>query len=83
MYRVLGQPLGGFRGILDQRLVSKKVIWYDLTLMAERNNTSDQSVAKVVGESSGSKGATTITSTDLIGLEIDPGGDTTLAKREC
>jgi hypothetical protein len=36
MYRVLGQPVGGSRGILDQRSVSKKVSWYDLTLMAEQ-----------------------------------------------
>jgi hypothetical protein len=45
MYRVLGQPVGGSRGILDQRSMSKKVSWYDLTLMAERNNTSYQSAS--------------------------------------
>jgi hypothetical protein len=83
MYRVLGQPVGGSRGILDQRSVSKKVSWYDLTLMAERNNTSDQSATEVAGGSSGSEGAATAAATDLIGSEIDPGGDTSLAKREC
>jgi hypothetical protein len=51
--------------------------------MAEQNNTSDQSATEVVGGSFGSEGATTTTTTDLIGLEIDPGGDTSLAKREC
>jgi hypothetical protein len=83
MYRVLGQPVGGSRGILDQRSVSKKVSWYDLTLMDEQSSTSDQSAAEVAGGSSGSEGAATTTATDLIGSEIDPGGDTSLAKREC
>jgi hypothetical protein len=83
MYRVLGQPVGGSRGILDQRSVSKKVSWYDLTLMDEQSNTSDQSATEVAGGSSGSEGAATTTTTDLIGSEIDPGGDTSLAKREC
>jgi hypothetical protein len=41
MYRVLGQPVGGSRGILDHRSVLKKVNWYDLTLMVERNSTSN------------------------------------------
>jgi hypothetical protein len=83
MYRVLGQPLGGSRGILDQRSVSKKVSWYDLTLMDEQNNTSDQSATEVAGGSSGSEGAPTTAATNLIGSEIDHGGDTSLTKREC
>jgi hypothetical protein len=61
MYRVLGQPVGGSREILDQRSMLKKVSWYDLTLMAEWKNTSDQSAIEVVGGSSGSEGATTTT----------------------
>jgi hypothetical protein len=83
MYRVLGQPVGGSREILDQRSMLKKVSWYDLTLMAEWKNTSDQSAIEVVGGSSGSEGATTTTTSDFIGSEIDPGGDTSLSKREC
>jgi hypothetical protein len=42
MYRVLGQLVGGSRGIFDQRSVSKKVSWYDLTLMEEPSRTSNQ-----------------------------------------
>jgi hypothetical protein len=83
MYRVLGQPVGGFRGILDQRSVSGTVSWYDMTLMDEQSNTSDQSAAEVAGGSSGSEGEATTTTIDLIGSEIDPSGDTSLAKREC
>jgi hypothetical protein len=52
MYRVLGQPVVGFKGILDQQSVSivessgreassKTVSWYDLTLMEEQNRTLD------------------------------------------
>jgi hypothetical protein len=63
--------------------VSKKVSWYDLTLMDEQSSTSDQSATKVAGGSSGSEGATTTTTTYLIGSEIDYGGDTSLAKRDC
>jgi hypothetical protein len=63
--------------------MSKKFSWYDLTLMVEQNNTSDQSAAEVAGGSSSSEGATTATAIDLIGSEIDPSGDTSLAKREC
>jgi len=83
MYKVLTQPVGRSRGILYQRLVSKKVIWYDLTLMDKQNSTSDQSAAEVAGGSSGSEGAATTTATDLIGSEIDLDGDTSLVKREC
>ena len=83
MYMALGQPVGGSRGILDQRSVSKKVNWYDLTLMDEQNNTSDQSATEVAGGSSGSEGAPTTAATNLIGSEIDHGGDTSLTKREC
>jgi hypothetical protein len=83
MYMVLGQPIGGSRGILDQRSVSNKVSWYDLKLMAEQNNTSDQSATEVAGGSSSSEGETTTTTTYLIGLEIDLGGDTSITKREC
>jgi hypothetical protein len=96
MYRVLGQPVVGSKGILDQRSVSvaesygrvapsktaKFVSWYDLTLMEESSRTSDQSAAEVAGMSSSSKGAAT-TTTNLMGSEIDSGGDTSLAKREC
>jgi hypothetical protein len=49
--------------------------------MEEQSRTSDQSTAKVVRMSSSSKGASTATA-DLMGSEIDPGGDTSLAKRE-
>jgi hypothetical protein len=80
MYSVLGQPVGGSKGILDQRSMSKKVNWYDLTLMAEWNSTSNQSAAEVESGSSGSEGAA---AADLIGLEIDPSGDTSFTKREC
>jgi hypothetical protein len=85
MYRVLGQPISCLdsKGILDQRSVSKKVSWYDLTLMDEKNSTSDQSVAKVASGSSSLEGAATAAAADLIGSEIDPSGDTSLAKREC
>jgi hypothetical protein len=83
MYRVLGQPVGGSRGILDQRSVSKKVSWYDLTLMVERDNTLDQSAVGVASGSFGLEGAAIAAATDLIGSEIDPGGDTSLTKREC
>jgi len=41
VYKVLGQLVGGSRGILDQRSVSKKVSWYNLTLMIEWDNISD------------------------------------------
>jgi hypothetical protein len=96
MYRVLGQPVVGSKGILDRRSVSetessgpvassktvKSVSWYDMTLMDEENRLSDQSATEVAGGSSSSEGATT-TTTDLMGSEIDPGGDTFLAKREC
>jgi hypothetical protein len=51
--------------------------------MDEQSNTSDQSATEVAGGSSSSEGAATTTTTDLIGSEIDPGGDTSLAKREC
>jgi hypothetical protein len=64
MYKVLGQHVGGSKGILDQRSVSNKVKWYDSTLMVERNSTLDQSAAEV-GGSSDSEGAAT--ATDLIG----------------
>jgi hypothetical protein len=40
MYRVSGQPVGGFRGILDQRSVSRTVSSYNMT-MDEQSNTSD------------------------------------------
>jgi hypothetical protein len=60
----------------------KKVSWYDLTLMEEQSRTSDQSATEVAGMSSSSEGAATATA-DLMGSEIDPGGDTSLAKREC
>jgi hypothetical protein len=83
MYIALGQPVGGSRGILDQRSVSKKVSWYELTLMDEQSSTLDHSAAKVGGGSSGSEGAAIATAADLIGSEIDPSGDTSLAKREC
>jgi hypothetical protein len=83
MYRLPGQPVGGSKGSLDQRSVSGTVSWYDITLMDEQNNTSDQSATEVAGGSSCSEGATTTTSTDLIGSEIDLGGDNSLAKREC
>jgi hypothetical protein len=96
MYRVLGQPVVGSKVILDQRSVSvaescgrvassktaKSVSWYDLTLMEEPSRTSDQSATEVAGMSSSSEGAAT-TTTELMGSEIDPGGDTSLAKREC
>jgi hypothetical protein len=84
LYRVLGQPVGGSRGILDQRSVSKKLSWYDLTLMDEQNNTSDQSATKVADGSFDSKGTATAAATaDLIGSKIDHSGDTSLVKREC
>jgi hypothetical protein len=66
MYRVLGQPVSGSKGILDHRSMSNKVGWYNLTLIDEQSSTSNQSGAEVAG-----------------GSEIDPGGDTSLAKREC
>jgi hypothetical protein len=50
-----------------------------MTLMDEENRVSDQSATKVAGGSSSSKGA----AVDLMWSEIDPGGDTFLAKREC
>jgi hypothetical protein len=70
MYRVLGQPVVGSKGILDQRSVSvvessgrvtssKTVSWYDLTLMDEQSRRSDQSAAEVAGMSSSSEGAAT------------------------
>jgi hypothetical protein len=63
--------------------VSKKFNWYDLTLMYDKRSTSDKSAIEVVGGSSGSNGEATIATTYLIGSEIDAGGDTSLAKREC
>ena len=83
MYRVLGQPAGGSGGILDHRSMLKKVSWYELTLMDEQSSTLDHSAAKVAGGSSSSEGAAIATTADLIGSEIDPSGDTSLAKREC
>ena len=96
LYRVLGQPVVGSKGILDHRLVSveetcgrvvssktsKYVNWYELTLMEEPSKTSYQSASEVVGMSSSSEGETT-TTTYLMGSDIDPGGDTSLFKREC
>jgi hypothetical protein len=96
MYRVLGQPVGEFMGILNQisvlvaescgrvasSKVAKSVSWYDLTLMEEPSMKSNQSAAKVAGMSSNSEGAAT-TAAGLMGSEIDPGGETCLAKREC
>jgi hypothetical protein len=83
MYRLLGQPVCGSRGSLDQRSVSRTVSWYDMTLVDEKNSTLDQSAAKVAGASSSSEEAATAVATDLIGSKIDPSGDTSLAKREC
>jgi hypothetical protein len=60
--------------------VSKKVSWYNLTLMDEQNSTSNQSAVEVACGSFNSEGAA---AADLIGSEIDPGEDTSLAKREC
>jgi hypothetical protein len=57
MYRVLGQPVGGSREILDQRSVSKKVSWYDLTLMEEPSRASNQSATELAWMSSISEGA--------------------------
>jgi hypothetical protein len=54
-----------------------------MTFMDEQSNISDQSAAEVASGSSGSEGAATATVADLIGSEIDPGGDTSLTKREC
>jgi hypothetical protein len=66
MYRVLGQPVVGSKGILDRM--------------------SNQSATEVAGGSSSSERTTTM-ATDLMGLEIDPGGGsskiTFLTKREC
>jgi hypothetical protein len=61
MYRVLGQPVVGSKGMLDRRSVFetesggpvassntvKTVNWYDMTVMDEENKLSDQSVAEV------------------------------------
>jgi hypothetical protein len=92
MYKVLGQPIVGSKEILDQRSVSvessgrvassKTQSWYDMTLMDEESRISDQSAAEVAGGSSSSEGAATTTTVSM-GSEIDPGGDTSLAKREC
>jgi hypothetical protein len=82
MYRVLGQPIVGSKGILDQRSVLETVRWYDMTLMDEQSRISDQSTAEVAGMSSSLKGAAT-TTTYFMRSEIDLGGDTFLAKREC
>jgi uncharacterized protein YgiM (DUF1202 family) len=57
---------------------AKSVNWYDMTLMDEKSRISNQSVAEA---SSISEGAATA-ATDLMGSEIDPGGDTSLTKRE-
>jgi hypothetical protein len=94
MCRVLGQHVVGSKWILDHRLVSKTesggpvassktVNWYDMTLMDEENRLSDQSATEVARGSSSSKGAAIAAAADLMGSEIDPGGDTFLAKREC
>jgi hypothetical protein len=63
--------------------VSGTIGWYDMTLVDEQNNASDQSATEVAGGSSGSEGATIAATTDLIGSKIDPGGNTFLTKREC
>ena len=52
MYKVLGQLVGGSRGILDQRSVSKKVGWYDFRLMEETRRTSDHSATQITRMSS-------------------------------
>jgi hypothetical protein len=52
-----------------------------MTLMDEQSRISDQSATEVAGGSSSSEGAATAIATDLMGSEIDPGGDTSLAKR--
>jgi hypothetical protein len=62
---------------------SKTVNWYDMTLMDEQSRISNQSATEVAGGSSSSEGAATATTADLMGSEIDPGGDTSLTKREC
>jgi hypothetical protein len=67
MYRVLGQLVGGPRGILDQRSVSKTISWCDLTLIEEQRRTSDHNAAEVAGMSSSIKGAATTTTTGLMG----------------
>jgi hypothetical protein len=70
MYRVLGQPVVGSKGILDQRSMSvvessgrvassKTVSWYDMTLMDEQSKRSDQSAEEVARGSSSSEGAAT------------------------
>jgi hypothetical protein len=93
MYMLLGQPVVGSKVILDQKFVlvakssgrkasSKTVSLYVLTLMDEQSRRSDQSATEVGGMSFGSEGAAT-TTTNLMGSKIDPGGDTSLAKREC
>jgi hypothetical protein len=66
--------------ILDQRSVLELVSWYDMTLMDEQTRRSDQSAVEVARMSSSSEGSTTA-AVDLMGLEIDPGGDTSHAKR--
>jgi alkyl hydroperoxide reductase subunit AhpF len=95
MYKVMGQHVVESKGILDHRSVSetessgrvashktaKPVNWYDMTLMDEESRLSDQSATEIAGESSSSEGAAT--AADVMGSEIDPGGDTFLAKREC
>jgi hypothetical protein len=63
--------------------VSRTVSWYDMTPVDHQNNTSNQSAAEVARGSSGLEGAATTAATDFIGSEIDPGGDTYLAKRDC
>jgi hypothetical protein len=97
MYKVLGQPVVGSKGILDCRSVSKtesselvtpsKIVktvnWYDMTLMDEENWLPNQSVAEVARGSSNSAGAVIAVAADLMSSEIDPRGDTCLAKREC
>jgi hypothetical protein len=62
--------------------VSKKVIWYDLTLMDEQRSTLDQSETEVTRGASGSEGASTTTIADLFGSKTEPGGGTSLSKRE-
>jgi hypothetical protein len=97
MYRVLGQPVVGSKGILDQISVSvvessgrvassktaKSISWYDMTLMDEQSKISDQSAAEVARGSSSSEGAVTAATANLTGSKIDPSGDTSLTKREC
>jgi hypothetical protein len=97
LYRLLGQPVVESKGTLDQRSMpktesggrvassktAKSVSWYDMTSMDEENRLSDQNAAEVVRGSSSSKGVATAAIAYLKGSEVDPSGDTFLAKREC